>query len=73
MKVTLAPVVGTSYTVHDGTIVVGVVTARCAVISMRRKRYHVLPGNATTTCRRCLKIRETRPYVYNKTLKEEKS
>lgn len=56
-KVTLAPIKSTRYTVHDGCWVAGVLTARCAVISMRRKSWHLLEGHATTTCRRCLKIR----------------
>lgn len=71
MKVTLKPVLRTPYTVHDGVTVLGIATARCAVISMRRKAYHVLPANMTTTCKRCLAIRKTKPYVHNKTVQEE--
>ena len=72
MKVTLKPVRGTNYTVHDGVEVVGRATARCAVISMRRREWHVLPANTPTTCKRCLAIRKTRPYIHNRTLAEEK-
>jgi len=71
MKVAAAPVTRTAYVVHDGVQVVGKATARCAVTSMRRRDWHVLPANATTTCKRCLKIRETRPYVHNRTVAEE--
>lgn len=59
-KVTLAPVKGTSYTIHDGVLVVGQWTARCSVVSMRRQAWHVLPNNLTTTCRRCLSKRDER-------------
>lgn len=71
MKVTAAPVKRSNYTVHDGAILEGSATARCAVISARRRRWHILEAHATTTCKRCLKIRETKPYVYNRTVAEE--
>ena len=60
MKVTLAPVKGANYTIHDGCLLLGQVTARCMVISVRQKRWHMLEGHATTTCKRCLTMRKER-------------
>jgi hypothetical protein len=71
MKVTVSPVTRTNYTIHDGVQVAGIATARCSVVSMRRRDWHVLPANMTTNCKRCLKIRESRPYIHNRTVAEE--
>jgi len=54
MKVTLAPVRGTAYTVHDGKVLAGMLTSRCTVSSPRRTKWHLLEAHATTTCKRCL-------------------
>jgi len=48
-------------TFHDGVVVVGRVTARCAVVSMRHSDWQVAPSNMTTNCKRCLAIRHKKP------------
>jgi hypothetical protein len=44
-------------TFHDGVLVFGMATARCAVVSVRRLDWKVAPSNMTTNCKRCLAIR----------------
>ena len=44
--------------VHAGTIVEGELTARCAVVSMRRVRWIEVTDGRAIDCRRCLQYME---------------